>query len=196
LHRWYALNLGPKITESEVGLCRRCPKIRVHGTTYGDWSSAPRLILWLRRSSSSDSTQHPPLPHNPIVRRTRLHPPAQFFQPLSHLEPALFTSTTFAVRMMDFQQGQQIASQLHIHLAGDSVHLPTGHRVQCGELISKGRRLIMSQSPQPEPSSNLGATLGVVPPRKIRPRFHTRALDTFSSPGARTPVRRKSNARA
>jgi hypothetical protein len=130
------------------------------------------------------------------LRRTWLHPPVQFFQPLSHFHSVLITSTILTVRMMDFQQGQQIASQLHIHLAGDSVHLPTGHRVQCGELISKGRRLIMSQSPQPEPSSNLGATLGVVPPRKIRPRFHTRALDTFSSPGARTPVRRKSNARA
>jgi hypothetical protein len=47
----------------------------------------------------------------PIVERTRLRPPVQFFQPPSHFIPARFTSiATFTVRRVDSQQGQQVAS--------------------------------------------------------------------------------------
>jgi len=36
LHRWYYPNLGSSIPPKEVSLCRWCPKVRVHGTLYGD----------------------------------------------------------------------------------------------------------------------------------------------------------------
>jgi hypothetical protein len=40
----------------------------------------------------------------------RLRPPIQLFQPLSHLLSVLFRSiTTFAVRTVDSQEGQQVA---------------------------------------------------------------------------------------
>jgi hypothetical protein len=69
------------------------------------------------------------------LRRTWLHPPVQFFQPLSHFHSVLITSTILTVRMMDFQQGQQGASQFHRHLAENSVHFDhTGRCVQGGEL--------------------------------------------------------------
>jgi len=45
-----------------------------------------------------------------ILERTRLRPPAQLFQPLSHLIPARFASITmFTVWAVDSQEGQQVA---------------------------------------------------------------------------------------
>lgn len=52
----------------------------------------------------------------------RMSPPAQFFQPLSHFNSIVLTSAILTVRTVDSQQGQQVASQLHRHLAGHSVH--------------------------------------------------------------------------
>ena len=50
----------------------------------------------------------------PIVKRTRLRPPVQLFQTLSHLNSVLFTSLAmFTVGMVDSQEGQQGASQVH-----------------------------------------------------------------------------------
>src|SRR5208282_6416822 len=50
----------------------------------------------------------------PIVERTRLRPPVQLFQPLSHLISARFTRIAmFTVWTVDFQKGQQVASQIH-----------------------------------------------------------------------------------
>ena len=51
---------------------------------------------------------------DPIVERTRLRPPIQFFQPPSHLLSVLFTSIAkFTVWMVDSQEGQQVALQIH-----------------------------------------------------------------------------------
>ena len=36
LDRWYRLNLGAASGESEVRLCRWCPKVKVRGVVYGD----------------------------------------------------------------------------------------------------------------------------------------------------------------
>jgi hypothetical protein len=42
-----------------------------------------------------------------IVERTRLRPPVQLFQPLSHVIPVYFASiTTFTVWAVDSQKGQ------------------------------------------------------------------------------------------
>ena len=50
----------------------------------------------------------------PIAERMRLRPPVQLFQTLSHLNSVLFTSSAkFTVRMVNSQQGRQIASQIH-----------------------------------------------------------------------------------
>jgi hypothetical protein len=50
-----------------------------------------------------------------IVERTRLRPPAQLFQPLSHLIPAHFASiTTFTVWTVDSQEGQQVAHPISL----------------------------------------------------------------------------------
>jgi hypothetical protein len=47
----------------------------------------------------------------PIVERIRRRPPVQLFQTFSHLNPALLPSfAMFAVRRVDSQKGQQIAS--------------------------------------------------------------------------------------
>jgi hypothetical protein len=47
---------------------------------------------------------------DPIVGRMRLRPPVQLFQPPSHLLSVLFTNIAkFTVRMLDSQEGQQVA---------------------------------------------------------------------------------------
>jgi hypothetical protein len=49
-----------------------------------------------------------------IAMRARLRPPIQFLQPPSHLLSVLFTSMAkFTVWMVEFQEGQQVASQIH-----------------------------------------------------------------------------------
>src|ERR1017187_5471352 len=49
-----------------------------------------------------------------LVGRTCALPPAQLFQPLSHLNSILFTSIAkFTVWTVDSQEGQQVASQVH-----------------------------------------------------------------------------------
>jgi hypothetical protein len=56
-----------------------------------------------------------------IVGGMPLRPPAQLFQPLSHLNSIFFTSIAkFTVWTVDSQEGQQVASYLHDHLAGCS----------------------------------------------------------------------------
>jgi hypothetical protein len=50
----------------------------------------------------------------PVVERTRLRPPVQLFQPLSHLNSVRFASIAlFTVWALDSQEGQQVASQVH-----------------------------------------------------------------------------------
>jgi hypothetical protein len=50
----------------------------------------------------------------PMVERMRLRPPIQFFQPLSHINSVLFASIAMlTVRLVDSQEGQQAASQVH-----------------------------------------------------------------------------------
>ena len=49
-----------------------------------------------------------------IAMRTRLRPPVQFLQPLSHhLSVLLGRIAKFTVRMLDSQEGQQVALQIH-----------------------------------------------------------------------------------
>jgi len=55
---------------------------------------------------------------NLLFEHSRLPPPIQFFQPFSHFMSARFTHIAMlTVRMVDSQKGQQVASQLHDHLA-------------------------------------------------------------------------------
>lgn len=56
----------------------------------------------------------------PMVERMRLRPPVQLFQPPSHLLSVFFRSIArFTVRMLDSQEGQQVAS----NVAGSRPHL-------------------------------------------------------------------------
>jgi hypothetical protein len=55
---------------------------------------------------------------NLLFKQIRLIPPIQFLQPFSHCLAARFTQIAMVtVRMVDSQKGQQVASQLHDHLA-------------------------------------------------------------------------------
>ena len=66
-------------------------------------------LLRLQRNRCTDNFAGLGL-EDPIVERMRLRPPIQLFQPLSHLLSVLFRSiTTFAVRTVDSQEGQQVA---------------------------------------------------------------------------------------
>jgi hypothetical protein len=70
----------------------------------------------------------------PIAERTRLHRPAQLVQPLPHLNPVPFTSVAnFTVRVVDSQQEQQVASQIH--------DKPRGiHFIRLKECVSSPKR--------------------------------------------------------
>jgi hypothetical protein len=81
----------------------------------------------------------------PIVERTRLCPPAQLVQSLSNLIPRRFTSiTTFAVWAVEFQEGQQVASQIH-DPPQDSGQSPQNVRQQpqvAGTALRRGGRIM------------------------------------------------------
>jgi hypothetical protein len=58
-----------------------------------------------------------------ILERTRLRPPTQLFQPLSHLIPGRFASITmFTVWAVDSQEGQQRADPTVMMGAGCEHH--------------------------------------------------------------------------
>jgi hypothetical protein len=61
-----------------------------------------------------------------VVKRVRLHSPAQFIQAISHFTPVDFTRTAmFTMRTMDSQQRRKDASYLHDDLGGFRL-LPQG----------------------------------------------------------------------
>jgi hypothetical protein len=81
----------------------------------------------------------------PLVGRTCALPPAQLFQPLSHLNSILFTSIAkFTVWTVDSQEGQQVASQIHDRPRRiQSIRLKTVLGLKWRELLFKEARHIM-----------------------------------------------------
>jgi hypothetical protein len=81
----------------------------------------------------------------PLVGRTCARPPAQLFQPLSHLNSILFTSIAkFTVWTVDSQEGQQVASQIHDRPRSiQSIRLKAVLGLKWRELLFKEARHIM-----------------------------------------------------